>query len=230
MHAGHDAPRDPGIARFFSREDSGTTLALLADMSIAQAILGILMDGDRHGYELARMLAERVGGEPYNTGQIHQALEHLERAGWAASRPTVEAARSRREFRITSEGRTEFLRWLARPSGASRPTRDDLLLKLAFLAERDRGAAVRLLEGCRRGVLEQLAEHTGMRARAREGAHARYAALTLDALRFRLEADLRWMDHCLAVLRPPLPAPGAERAEEPPPALAALSLAARGQY
>ena len=182
-------------------------------MSIAQAILGILMDGDRHGYELARMLGERVGGEPYNTGQIHQALEHLERAGWAASRPTVEAARARREFRITSEGRTEFLRWLARPSAVARPTRDDLLLKLVFLAERDRGAAVRLLEGCRRDLLEQLAEHTAMRARARAaGPHARHASLTLDALRFRLEADLRWVDHCTAVLQPSLPAPGSELA------------------
>jgi DNA-binding PadR family transcriptional regulator len=199
-------------------------------MSIAQAILGILMEGDRHGYELARMLAERVGGEPYNTGQIHQALEHLERVGWAVSRPTVEAAHPRRAFRITSEGRTEYLRWLARPSDVSRPTRDDLLLKLAFLAERDRGAAVRLLEGRRREVLELLAEHTGMRARARAGPYARCATLTLDALRFRLEADLRWVDHCIAVLRPPLPAPGAERAEDPPPALAALPLAARGQY
>lgn len=183
------------------------------------------MDGDRHGYELARMLAERVGGEPYNTGQIHQALEHLERAGWAASRATVEAARSRREFRITSEGRTEFLCWLARPAAAPRPARDDMLLKLVFLAERDRGAAVRLLEAYRRGVMEELSVQAGVRARE-GGRHARYAALTLDALRFRLEADLRWVDHCVAVLRPPLPAPGAERAEEPPPPLAALSLAA----
>jgi hypothetical protein len=55
----------------------------------------------------------------------------------------------------------------------------------------------------------------------------RFAELTLDALRFRLEADLRWVDHCIAILRPAVPAPGAERAEEPPPPLAALVAAAR---
>jgi DNA-binding PadR family transcriptional regulator len=185
-------------------------------MSISHAILGVLMDGDRHGYELARKLAERIGGEPYNTGQIHQALEQLERAGWAASRTMVEASRSRREFRITGEGRVEFLRWLARPVAPLRPVRDDMLLKLVLLAERDRAAALRLLEARKRELLNQLSEHLGA------AAPARYAALTLMALRFRIEADLRWVDHCIAVLRPPMPAPGAEEAEEPPPPLPAL--------
>ena len=192
-------------------------------MSISHAILGVLMDGDRHGYELARMLAERIGGEAYNTGQIHQALEQLQRAGWAVSRTTVEASRSRREFRVTSEGRVEFLRWLARPVAPLRPTRDDMLLKLVFLAERDRAAAVRLLEARKRELLNQLTEHLGAAAQAQHGGtRTRYAALTLMALRFRLEADLHWVDHCIAVLRPPLPAPGAEEAEDPPPPLAEL--------
>jgi DNA-binding PadR family transcriptional regulator len=195
-------------------------------MSIAHAILGVLMDGDRHGYELARTLAERVGGERYNTGQIHQALEQLERAGWAVSRATVEAARSRRQFHVTAGGRTEFLRWLARPATGLRPARDDLLLKLVFLAERDRGAAVRLLEARRRDLLVELAEQAGQRSEARRGSGGtRYAALTLEALRFRLEADLRWVDHCIAVLQPPVPAPGAEHAEDPPPSLDGLPVA-----
>jgi DNA-binding PadR family transcriptional regulator len=185
-------------------------------MSISHAILGVLMDGDRHGYELARMLAERIGGEPYNTGPIHQALEQLERAGWAASRTTVEASRSRREFRITGDGRAEFLRWLARPVAPLRPARDDMLLKLVLLAERDRAAALRLLETRKRELLNQLSEHLAA------ATPARYAALTLMAMRFRIEADLRWVDHCIAVLRPPMPAPGAETAEDPPPPLAAL--------
>ena len=185
------------------------------------------MDDDRHGYELARMLAERVGGEPYNTGQIHQALEQLERAGWAISHAMVEAARSRRQFHITAGGRTEYLGWLARPATSFRPARDDMLLKLFFLAERDRAAAIRLLEARRRDLLAQLAEQASARSDARQVSRkrARYAELTLEALRFRLEADLRWVDHCTAVLRPPLPAPGAEQAEDPPPALDALPVA-----
>jgi DNA-binding PadR family transcriptional regulator len=201
-------------------------------MSIAHAILGVLMEGERHGYELAHVLAERVGGEPYNTGQIHQALEHLERAGWAHSRTTVEAARSRRQFRITPGGRVEFQRWLAAPVSPMRPIRDEILLKLALLAERDRVAAVRLLEGRKRDLLVQLGEQHAASARvARRGGGARFAALTLDALRFRLEAELRWVDHATANLRTTVTAPGAERAEDPPPPLAGLSPEqARTQY
>lgn len=159
-----------------------------------------------------------MGGEPYNTGQIHQALEQLERSGWAVSRAAVEAARSRRRFRITPAGRAEFVRWLARPAAAPRPARDDMLLKLVFLAERDRTAALRLLEARRRELLALLGESAAARSGARQAPpEARYAALTLEALRLRLEADLRWVDHCTAVLRPSFSTPGAEAAEEPPP-------------
>lgn len=191
-------------------------------MSIAHAILGVLMEGERHGYELAHVLAERIGGEPYNTGQIHQALEHIEGAGWAVSRTTVEAARSRRQFCITGEGRNEFLRWLARPVAPLRPVRDDMLLKLALLAERDRPAAVRLLEARKRDLLALLAEQSVASRRPAAGPWVRFSALTLDALRFRVEAELRWVDHCIAILRPAVAAPGAERAEDPPPPLAEL--------
>jgi DNA-binding PadR family transcriptional regulator len=191
-------------------------------MSIQHAILGVLADGDRHGYELARVLADRIGGEPYNTGQVHQALEQLERAGWAASRTTVEAARPRRQFRITAAGRVEFLRWLARPVPPPRPARDEILLKVALLAERDRIAAAGLLDARKRDLVAQLGEQAAAH-RARAGTQARWAMLTLDALRFRLEAELRWVDHCLAVLRPAVAAPGGERAEDPPPPLAGFA-------
>jgi hypothetical protein len=104
-----------------------------------------------------------------------------------------------------------------------------MLLKLVLLAERDRMAAARLLEARRRDLLTQLGEHASTSARARATARSRWAALTLDALRFRFEAELRWVDHCLAVLRPAVAAPGAERAEEPPPPVLALGCAALGR-
>ena len=184
-------------------------------MSIAHAILGVLADHERHGYELARELAGRVGGETYNTGQIHQALEALEKEGLAVSRTAVESSRTRRSFRITPAGRTKFMAWLETPAVPNRPVRDDMLLKLVFLAERDKSGALRLLESRRRSVLAQLAEQPVDEVPP-------LARLTLDAIRFRLEAELRWVDHCVASLRPTVAAPGAEQAEEPPPPLQAL--------
>jgi DNA-binding PadR family transcriptional regulator len=187
-------------------------------MSIAHAILGVLMDGDQHGYELARLLACRIGGEPYNTGQIHQALEQIERDGWAVSQVAVEGSRRRRQFRITPPGRSAFLRWLVQPVAPPRSVRDEMLVKLVFVAERDRAAAVRLLEARKRDLLRQLAEHRDAPRDPPRG-RARFAVLTLDALRFRVEGELRWVDHAIAVLRPTALAPGAERAEDPPPPL-----------
>jgi DNA-binding PadR family transcriptional regulator len=188
-------------------------------MSIAHAVLGVLIESDCHGYEIAQVLAERTGGEPYNTGQIHQALEQLERRGWAHSRPTVGTSRFRRPCTSTPVGRAEFQSWMDRPVPLARPLRDEVLLKVVFVGERDRGRVVELLHARRHGVLESLATADRKR-RAQEPAadrRGRLAGLASDALRFRLEAELRWVEHCLTALRPPVLAPGAEETGEIPP-------------
>jgi DNA-binding PadR family transcriptional regulator len=188
-------------------------------MSIAHAVLGVLTESERHGYEIAQVLAERTGGEPYNTGQIHQALEQIEKRGWAHSSPTVGASRFRRPFAITPAGRAEFQSWMDRPVPLTRPLRDEALLKVVFVGERDMGRVVALLLARRRAVIEALAT-----ADRKRRAHApaadrcgRLAGLAADALRFRLEAELRWVEHCLHALRPPVPAPGAEATGDVPP-------------
>jgi hypothetical protein len=81
------------------------------------------------------------------------------------------------------------------------------------------GRVVALLLARRRAVIEALAT-----ADRKRRAHApaadrcgRLAGLAADALRFRLEAELRWVEHCLHALRPPVPAPGAEATGDVPP-------------
>jgi len=188
-------------------------------MSIAHAVLGVLNESDRHGYEIAQVLAERTGGEPYNTGQIHQALEQIERRGWAQACPTPGANRLRRPFAITPAGRAEFQSWMDRPVPVTRPLRDEILLKVIFVGGRDTRRVVDLLQVRRRAVLDSLAKADRTRRSRTPSADrcGRLAALAADALRFRLEADLRWVEHCLSTLRPPMLAPGAEETGEIPP-------------
>jgi len=189
-------------------------------MSIAHAVLGVLTESDRHGYEIAQVLAARTGGEPYNTGQIHQALEQLEKRGWAVSRPTVGSSRFRRPFAITPSGQDEFQAWMERPVPLSRPLRDEILLKLIFVGERDDRRVVDVLEDRRRAVLAALAKANHKRLSPKDRSTDRrvcLAALAADAMCFRQEAELRWVEHCLRALHPPVPAPGAEDIGEVPP-------------
>jgi hypothetical protein len=85
-----------------------------------------------------------------------------------------------------------------------KPLRDDAVIKLVFLCRHDPSQLIRFLERLRRQHLRRLA---GAQARApviRTDAidDALLADLSGAALRFREEAELRWIDHCLLRLRP----------------------------
>lgn len=166
-------------------------------MSVTHAILGLLLERDRHGYEIATALARRIPGGPYNNGQIHQGLEQCEGRGWAVSREEQRLSRNRRPFSITPAGRQEFLSWLRREVPVTRPQRDEIVVKLAFLGRHDRERLIEVLEARRADLEERSLEHD--RAVARPGEEIDHL---VDAVfRFREEAELRWTDYCLERLR-----------------------------
>jgi DNA-binding PadR family transcriptional regulator len=69
------------------------------------AILSLLTDGPRHGYELMKMLAQRSGGiYRASAGTIYPTLQQLEDEGLIAA----DAQEGKRVYRITDEGRREL--------------------------------------------------------------------------------------------------------------------------
>jgi len=69
------------------------------------AILSLLADGPRHGYELMKMLAQRSGGiYRASAGTIYPTLQQLEDEALIAA----EAQEGKRVFRITDQGRREL--------------------------------------------------------------------------------------------------------------------------
>ena len=159
-----------------------------------------------HGYQVASELERLIAGGRYNSAQIYQGLHALaERGLVVAATPEPGPYRDRRPFGITSAGRREFDRWLSAPLVPWRPLRDDAVIKLVFLCRHDRSQLIKFLERLRRQHLRRLAGAQS-RAPAVRGGEAIDDALLADlsgaALRFREEAELRWIDHCLLRLRP----------------------------
>jgi DNA-binding PadR family transcriptional regulator len=69
------------------------------------AILSLLSESPRHGYDLIKLLAERSGGiYRASAGTIYPTLQQLEDEGLI----TAEAQEGKRTFRITDEGRREL--------------------------------------------------------------------------------------------------------------------------
>jgi PadR family transcriptional regulator, regulatory protein PadR len=92
-------------------------------------ILSTLADGEMHGYELSRQIAERTGGLlTFHASPLYPLLRRLEERGLIEGRwRVVTGQRRRRCYRLTASGRvalkkqrgrwTSFIRALSRAAG-----------------------------------------------------------------------------------------------------------------
>jgi DNA-binding PadR family transcriptional regulator len=167
-------------------------------MSVNHAILGVLLDGPRHGYQVASELEERIAGGRYNSAQIYQGLRVLAGRGFVLSEhPEPGISRDRRPFSITEAGRHEFERWLRTPLTLSRPMRDEAVVKVVFLGRRDPARLLAFLERLRRQHVRSLAALSA--PNAHEGGDV-WTGFSATVLRIREDAELRWIDHVIEQL------------------------------
>jgi DNA-binding PadR family transcriptional regulator len=182
------------------------------------AILGLLGEKDRHGYEIRRLLRDELGlVTNVSFGSLYPALARLERAGAvvvvddpAASAPAVPATgslageraaargrrtglprglRSRKVYRLTDAGRARFDRLLAEA-----PAQDDprsFGLRLALARHLPPAARVELLER-RRSVLERrLAE---LEEASASDTLDPYARSVVEHAAAGVRLDLTWLE------------------------------------
>ncbi|HEY3022677.1 MAG TPA: PadR family transcriptional regulator [Actinomycetota bacterium] len=159
-------------------------------MSIGHALLGLLEDRPRYGYELKRLYDERIaGGQPVRFGQIYTTLARLRRYG-LIDVAAVEAGPGpdRKLYVITRGGVADLERWLAEPELPLAFGRKVLFTKVVLALMSGRPAA-EILDAQRGVHLERMRQLT---RRKRRGDLT--DALASDFELFHLEADLRWIE------------------------------------
>jgi PadR family transcriptional regulator AphA len=112
-----------------------------ASLSLTEhAVLALLVEAPRHGYELASELRPGTPlGDIWRVGRqlVYRALDRLDGLGLVAPRRREQGAAGppRTVYGATRTGRAALDRWLAIPVAHVRDVRSELLLKLA-LADR----------------------------------------------------------------------------------------------
>ena len=169
-------------------------------MSVRFGLLALLDGAPTHGYNLKTAFERKTGGSwLLNIGQVYTTIQRLERDGF------VEAASSgeddeRREYRITPAGRAELATWFDNPVVAEAPARDELTIKVLLAVAAGDVDVTALLQRQRRASIEQLQAYTRRKAQADPERDVAFLIL-LDALIFRTEAEVRWLDACDARIR-----------------------------
>lgn len=99
-------------------------------------LLGTLMSGPRHGYEIMRFTETALGVTWFvGTSQLYALLKRLEQQGLLTSTLEHQDARpSRRIFSITPPGKDAFMKWLYEPTRHARDFRIEFLAKLFFIS------------------------------------------------------------------------------------------------
>ncbi len=193
-------------------------------MIVRHALLALLSEGPKYGFQLAQEFQAGTGEMwPLNTGQVYTTLQRLERDALVESDDTVEDG-PQNSYRITDSGRVELEHWLHTPPDTTRPPRDELVIKVLVALRIPGVDASELTQSYRRHVVEAMHQYT----RLKEDAHENDIGLLLvaDAEIYRLDSVIRWLDAAEARIRR-LPEPSERVAAPPRPVTTRRRVAAR---
>jgi DNA-binding PadR family transcriptional regulator len=164
-------------------------------MSVRYGLLSLLAEAPAHGYQLKTAFERRTGGSwAINIGQVYTTLQRLERDGLVFALPTDG---DRNDYRITASGAAALETWFATPVVAEAPARDELTIKVLLAVAAGDVDVTNLIQRQRRASVEQLQAYTRRKAQADPQQDIAFLIL-LDALIFRTEAEIRWLDACEA--------------------------------
>jgi DNA-binding PadR family transcriptional regulator len=161
-----------------------------------EVVLAMLAKEPSHGYQLRARLRQALGplGEALNAGQVYVTLTRLEKAGLVVSErsTTVADLPDRKTYALTPTGQQRVAEWLAEV-GWPKPDLAEFHLKLVAAAAAGLADPLTIVDTQRRELLRRLRDAQ----RAAMGEPDRSdAALLLEGVVLRLQADLRWLEAC----------------------------------
>ncbi len=161
-----------------------------------EVVLAMLAKEPSHGYELRARLKHALGpvGADLNAGQVYVTLTRLEKAGLVVSTPAdgVRDRPDRKVYELTALGQQRVTEWLAEVSWP-RPDLTEFHLKLIAAAAARLADPLAIVDAQRRELLRRLRD--AQRAALAEPDDSN-AALLLEGIVLRLQADLRWLEAC----------------------------------
>lgn len=191
-------------------------------MSVRNALLGLLAQRPRHGYELHSAFETLAGGRelwPLKQAQVYSTLDRLEAGGLIApERVAQDGGPEKQLYAITIAGRDELAHWFLTPV-ESEHQRDEFFLKLMLCIATGLADPYAVIRTQRASLFRELHALTRRRSSA-DPTRALAALLLLERAAMHVEADLRWLEMLEARLddirRQPLPEPEPRPRGRPP--------------
>jgi DNA-binding PadR family transcriptional regulator len=190
-------------------------------LTVRHALLALLAQRPRHGYDLRAAFAAVAGGEEnwdVKPAQVYTTLTRLEKSGLVTEQSVEQdAGPEKRIYAITPAGQSALQDWFGQGTPPEHQ-RDAFFLKLMLALISGTADPYRLISTQRATLYRELHAITNQRVRA-DPKRELAKLLLLDKAAMRLEADLRWLEMTEARLddirRQPLPQPEARQRGRP---------------
>jgi DNA-binding PadR family transcriptional regulator len=184
-------------------------------LTVRHAVLGLLAQRPRHGYELRAAFEALAGGQEnweLKPAQVYTTLLRMQQAGLVVEQAVEQdGGPEKRIYAITPEGIKTLEEWFTEGTSPEHQ-RDEFFMKLMVALLSGATDPYRLINTQRMFLYRQLHTITGQRTRT-DPTKELAKILLLDKAAMRLDADLRWLDMTEARLdeikRQPLPEPDA---------------------
>ena len=161
-----------------------------------EVVLAMLAKEPSHGYQLRARLQQALGpaGDAMNAGQIYVTLSRLEKAGLVTSERAagLPDRPDRKVYALTAAGQQRVAAWIAEVCWPG-PGLAEFHLKLVAAAAARLSDPLAIIDAQRRDLLRRL-RHAQRAAMAEPDRSD--AALLLEGIVLRLQADLRWLEAC----------------------------------
>jgi DNA-binding PadR family transcriptional regulator len=161
-----------------------------------EVVLAMLAKEPSHGYQLRERLRDALGplGEALNAGHVYVTLTRLEKAGLLGVERSADGSdkSDRKVYALTANGQQRVAEWIAEVSWP-RPDLAEFHLKLIAAAAAGLADPLTIVDTQRRELLRRLRD--AQRAAMAEPERSN-AALLLEGIVLRLQADLRWLEAC----------------------------------
>ncbi len=161
-----------------------------------EVVLAMLAKEPAHGYQLRARLQQALGpaGDAMNAGQIYVTLARLEKAGLVSCERAagLPDRPDRKVHALTAAGQQRVSDWIADVSWPG-PGLAEFHLKVIAAAAARLADPVAIIDSQRRELLRRLRD--AQRAAMAEPDDSD-AALLIEGIVLRLQADLRWLEAC----------------------------------
>lgn len=171
-------------------------------MSLKYALLGLLAESPKYGYEIKRRFEGALGNVwSVSYGQLYPTLRRLSELGWVTKKtePGKKAA-EKNIYSITEKGRRKLDEWLLKPLRSSYRVKDEFTLRFLFFSKLSAENVLDYLKVQQEKTVLQKESFQRTLASLRDEIDYFLQAIIRKGI-VHLEAETQWLDEVMSDIR-----------------------------